>query len=188
MDGWLYSDLWLHSQYRMQYVYSLLWRAWRFLDDIATALFITLIVSMAPSKYYWPAPLLEGSPYNICALGDSYDASFALIHPFLVRIFIQGDSISNHYFCYHSLDKVASNQYFTNFKELTMSQEDSNKAIVHFLARLLQYKGWIIGATLISGIAAVVISLYVLKPYYQSFALVYPYQSYDARACIDVQQ
>ena len=55
-----------------------------------------------------------------------------------------------------------------------MSQEDSNKAIVHFLARLLQYKGWIIGATLISGIAAVVISLYVLKPYYQSFALVYP--------------
>ena len=55
-----------------------------------------------------------------------------------------------------------------------MSQEDSNKAIVHFLARLLQYKGWIIGATLMSGIAAVVISLYVLKPYYQSFALVYP--------------
>ena len=55
-----------------------------------------------------------------------------------------------------------------------MSQEDSNKAIVHFLARLIQYKGWIIGATLISGIAAVVISLYVLKPFYQSFALVYP--------------
>ena len=55
-----------------------------------------------------------------------------------------------------------------------MSQEDSNKAIVQFFARLLQYKGWIIGATLVSGIAAIVISLYVLKPYYQSFALVYP--------------
>ena len=55
-----------------------------------------------------------------------------------------------------------------------MSQEESNKAIIHYLARLLHYKGWIIGATVVSGIAAVIISLYVLKPYYQSFALVYP--------------
>ena len=40
-----------------------------------------------------------------------------------------------------------------------------NKAIVHFLARLLQYKGWIIGATNMSGIAAVVIQSLCTKPY-----------------------
>lgn len=55
-----------------------------------------------------------------------------------------------------------------------MSQEDSSNALLHFLTRLLKFKGLIISTTLIAGVAAVLISLYVLKPYYQSFALVYP--------------
>ena len=55
-----------------------------------------------------------------------------------------------------------------------MSQEDSSNALLHFLARLLKFKGLIISTTLMAGVAAVLISLYVLKPYYQSFALVYP--------------
>ena len=150
------------------------WPSW---TTFATALFITLL-------YLWHLRTMIASsslgrfPYNILpwvlCVGQALHSSINFTCKFLFKVILYLIITS----AIIASTKVASNQYFTNFKELTMSQKIQTKPSYIF-SPPSQYKGWIIGATLISGIAAVVISLYVLKPYYQSFALV-PYQSYDA--------
>jgi uncharacterized protein involved in exopolysaccharide biosynthesis len=46
--------------------------------------------------------------------------------------------------------------------------------LIHVIRTLLKWKWHIVSLTLFSAVAAVIVSLYVMKPYYQSFALLYP--------------
>lgn len=52
-----------------------------------------------------------------------------------------------------------------------MNQEFNLIAVIR---TLLKWKWHIIAVTVLAGIAAVIMTLFVMKPYYQSFALVYP--------------
>jgi tyrosine-protein kinase Etk/Wzc len=46
--------------------------------------------------------------------------------------------------------------------------------LIHVVRTLLKWKWHIVSVTFLAAIAAVIVSLYVMKPYYQSFALLYP--------------